>query len=127
MRKKRSTWSSPTVATGAVETFSNVTMDSAKTNYVVAIVNDEDNGFGLVSLAVTDADGRPAPGEWHGRSPDFTGTALQAVARDTSDSIKVTSDVPAGATPTASQSLSSSQARRLPGSVPVSAGCSKTR
>jgi phage tail sheath protein FI len=49
------------LSTGTVETFSNVTMDGAKTSYVVAVVNDEDNGSQLVKVEVPDnTAGRPA-------------------------------------------------------------------
>jgi phage tail sheath protein FI len=47
-------------ATNTVETFL-VSQDSTKKNYVVAIINDEDNGSQFVSAAVPDATaGRPA-------------------------------------------------------------------
>lgn len=47
-------------STNTTEVFSNVTMDSTKTNYVVAVVNHADNGSQLVSVAVPDATaGRP--------------------------------------------------------------------
>ncbi len=40
------------LSTGTVETFSNVTMDSARSNYVVAVVNDEDNGSQMVNVQI---------------------------------------------------------------------------
>src|SRR4051794_38556474 len=49
------------LSTGAVETFSNVTLNADKNNYVVAVVNDEDNGSALVAVSVPAVrGGRPA-------------------------------------------------------------------
>src|SRR5262245_2363049 len=76
----------------AVETFSNVTMDSTKANYVVAVVNDEDTGSQMVSVSVPDATaGRPVQtGTVGGDIPDITVLAVPS-------SIKISADVPTGA------------------------------
>ncbi len=79
------------LATGNVETFSGVTMDSAKAQYVVAVVNDEDTGSQMVSVGVPDnTAGRPVA----------TGTVgsdikLADLKNDQSYSVKITSDLPA--------------------------------
>jgi phage tail sheath protein FI len=79
------------LGTQAVETFSNVTLDSTKANYVVAVVNDEDTGSQMVSVSVPDATaGRPAE----------TGTVggdivMADIKNDKPYSVKITSDLPA--------------------------------
>jgi phage tail sheath protein FI len=84
------------LATGAVETFANVTMDTATSNYVVARVNDEDNGSVLVSVAASGANaGRPLESGTVGK--DIPTESPQGLAPDTSYSISVTSDLPADA------------------------------
>ncbi len=45
--------------TGTIETFSNVTMDSTKSNYVESVINDLDNGSQLVSVAVINPGSNP--------------------------------------------------------------------
>jgi uncharacterized protein len=80
------------LSTNTVENFPNVTMDAAKTNYVVAVVNDDGNGSEMVSVAVPNAAaGRPVQ----------TGTIggdinLADIKNDKDYSIKITSDGPAG-------------------------------
>ncbi len=78
---------------GTVEEFDHVTMDPAKSNYVVAVVNDEDSGSELVSVAVPDATaGRPAESGTVGDDIVF------ADLDNLKDySIKITSDIPAAA------------------------------
>jgi hypothetical protein len=79
------------LVTRAVEYFPKVTMDSTKSNYVEAVVNDEDNGSAMVSVKVADAAaGRPmATGSAGG---DIT---LGDVKNDKDYTLKITSDVPA--------------------------------
>jgi phage tail sheath protein FI len=80
------------LAEGTVEEFDRVTMDSAKANYVVAVVNDLDSGSKLVSLKVPDPTaGRPL--ETGTSSGDIT---LSGLKNDKDYSIKLTSDVPNG-------------------------------
>jgi len=80
-------------STNTTEVFPNVTMDSAKTNYVVAVVNHTDNGSQLVSVAVPD----PTAGR-----PMETGTVggdidLSQIKNDKAYTLKISSDVPSGA------------------------------
>ena len=80
------------LATGASETFENVTLDSAKRNYVVSVVNDESSGSKMVKVAVPDATaGRPAQSGTVGG--DLT---LADIKNDKAYLLKITSDVPAG-------------------------------
>jgi phage tail sheath protein FI len=83
------------LSTGALETFSAVTMDSTKNNYVVARVNDEDNGSGLVSVAAPANAKRPRQSGTVGQ--EIPQGDLQSVVPDKSYGIRVSSDVPAGA------------------------------
>jgi hypothetical protein len=84
------------LSTGTTETFANVTMDAATSNYVVARVNDEDNGSALVLVAASGPNaGRPLQNGTVGE--DIPPESLQGLAADTSYCIRVTSDVPAGA------------------------------
>ena len=81
------------LSTGTVETFSNVTLNATKNNYVVAVVNDEDNGSALTAVSVPAVlGGRPAENGTVGAG--ISPAALQTLARDTSYSIRITSDVP---------------------------------
>jgi phage tail sheath protein FI len=79
------------LSTGATESFTNVTMDSAKSNYVVAVINDEDSGSGLVSASVPDstADRPVATGITGG---DIT---LSDIKNDKQYTIKISFDSPA--------------------------------
>ena len=80
------------LGTGAVETFPNVTLDNTKSNYVVTVVNDGDNGSKLVSVSVPDnTAGRPAQSGTVGN--DFN---LSDIKNDKDYTIKITSDTPAG-------------------------------
>jgi phage tail sheath protein FI len=84
------------LSTGAIETFANVTMDAATSNYAVARVNDEDNGSALVSVAVSGANpGRPKQSGTVGN--DIPPESLQDLSPITSYSIRVTSDLPTDA------------------------------
>ena len=79
--------------TNTTEVFSNVTMDSTKTNYVVAVVNHADNGSQLVSVAVPDATaGRPMETGTVGGDID-----LSQIKNDKAYTLKISSDVPSGA------------------------------
>lgn len=81
------------LGTGTVERFGNVTLDPARTTFVETVVNDPDSGSRMVSVDVPDPTaGRPAQTGTVGG--DIT---LAALANDKSYSLKVTSDVPAGA------------------------------
>ncbi|MGH1377004.1 MAG: phage tail sheath family protein [Alphaproteobacteria bacterium] len=80
------------IVSGAQEVFSNVTIDSAKANYVVARVNDEDSGSQMVVASVLDATaGRPMQTGTVGG--DITITDLK---NDKAYGLKVSADVPAG-------------------------------
>ena len=76
--------------TNSVETFPNVTMDSAKSNFVETVLNDEDNGSELVSVKADPAIGRPMETGTVGKDID-----LSAIKNDQSYTLKITSDVPA--------------------------------
>ena len=79
--------------TSTVETFTNVTMDSSKANYVVAVVNDEDTGSQMVSVSVPDATaGRPVESGTVGGDVVLADIAALAVPA----TIKITSDRPVG-------------------------------
>lgn len=79
------------LTTGTVETFSNVTLDSSKSNYVVAVVTDEDTGSKMVNISVPDATaGRPAQSGTVGG--DIT---LGDIKNDKEYAVKITSDLPA--------------------------------
>ena len=78
------------LATGTAETFDDVTMDSAKNNFVEVVVNDVDSGSQLVSVAATPASGRPAASGITGN--DIT---LANVKNDQTYTIKLTLDAPA--------------------------------
>jgi phage tail sheath protein FI len=74
------------------ESFAGVTMDPAKSNYVVQVVNDPDNGSRMVSVAVPDpAAGRPVQTGVVGG--DVT---LSDVKNDKDYSLKLTFDLPTG-------------------------------
>jgi hypothetical protein len=80
------------LGTGTVEEFDNVTMDPAKSNYVVAVINDLDSGSELVSVAVPEATAeRPVESGTVGGDIDF------ADLDNLKDySFKITSNLPAG-------------------------------
>ncbi len=78
--------------TAATERFSNVTMDSSKNNYVVAVVNDVDNGSKLVSVAAPDSTaGRPMESGTVGADID-----LSQIKNDLDYALTITNDVPIG-------------------------------
>lgn len=78
--------------TNTVETFGPVTMDSSKSNYVVSVVNDPDNGSQMVSAAVPDSTaGRPVQTGVAGG--DIT---LTDIKNDKSYSLNFTFDTPTG-------------------------------
>ncbi|MGC3975720.1 MAG: phage tail sheath C-terminal domain-containing protein [Nitrospira sp.] len=80
-------------STNTTEVFSNVTMDSTKSNYVVAVVNDADNGSQLVSLAVSDVTaGRPMETGTVGGDID-----LSQIKNDKPYTLTISSDVPSNA------------------------------
>jgi hypothetical protein len=80
------------LATKQTETFSRVTMDSALSNYVVAVVNDGDNGSQMVSVSVPDATaGRPAQTGTVGG--DIT---MSAIKNDKNYTLKISADIPTG-------------------------------
>ena len=82
------------LATQNVETFLTVTLDSAKPNYVVAVVNDKDSGSQLVSVGVPDnTAGRPI--ETGVIGSDITLTDLK---NDKDYTFLLTADVPEGPT-----------------------------
>jgi phage tail sheath protein FI len=75
-------------STGTVESFL-VSQDSTKSNYVVSIINDVDNGSQLVSVSVPDATaGRPAQSGVTGGDIDLSTPLAGPIA------ITVTSNVP---------------------------------
>lgn len=78
------------LATGTVETFDDVTMDSAKNNFVEVVINDVDSGSQLVSVAATPASGRPAASGITGN--DIT---LANIKNDQTYTIKLALDAPA--------------------------------
>ncbi len=89
------------LATRTVESFPAVTMDSAKSNYVLRMVNDPDNGSQMVVADIPDAvAGRPAE----------TGTVggdivLTDLKNDKEYTVKISSDLPAGKIAAASVSV----------------------
>lgn len=80
------------LATGTVESFDNVTIDPARSNYVTVVVNDEDSGSKLVSVKVPDVTaGRPV------ESGTVGGDIVFADLKNDKDyTLKITSDLPAG-------------------------------
>jgi len=84
--------------TSTVETFSDVTMDSSKANYVVAVVNDEDTGSQMVSVSVPDvAAGRPVASGTVGADIDTDpnlATFKAALDPTKQYTLKITSDIP---------------------------------
>ena len=81
------------LSTGTIETFTNVSMDGAKSNFVVAIVNDEDNGSSLVSVKVTD----PTIGAGRPMLTGLVGGDIGTISNDKDKKIKISSDAPSGA------------------------------
>ncbi len=79
------------LGTGTVETFNNVTLDSTKSNYVLAVVNDSDSGSGMVKASIPEAAGRPVQTGIVGG--DITFADLK---NDKDYSFKISSDTPAG-------------------------------
>ncbi len=86
------------LSTGIVEEFPEVTMDSTKSSYVVGVVNDLDSGSGILSVKV-DVAAAKAPAETGvvGGDLAFASNKFTDLKNDKSYSIKVTSDLPAGA------------------------------
>ena len=78
--------------TNASESFSAVTMDPARSNYVVAVVNDPDNGSQMVSAAVPD----PAAGRPYQTGVVGGDITLTDIKNDKDYSLKFTFDVPTG-------------------------------
>ncbi len=80
-------------STGTIESFL-VSQDSTKNNYVVSIINDEDNGSQLVSVTVPDSTaGRPVQSGTSGGDITIPSTGLAGPL-----TITVTSDVPSSGT-----------------------------
>jgi len=101
------------LTTGTVEIFSNVTLDSSKANYVVAVVNDEDNGSKMISVSVPDAAaGRPAQSGTVGG--DIT---LGDIKNDKAYSVKITSDLPATGEVTSLNVTFIEAGETIPGSI----------
>ena len=74
-----------------------MTLDNAKSNFVIAIVNDEDSGSALVSVSVPDATaGRPAETGISGGDLAFDATTgeLKNVDKAKDNVIKIVSDQP---------------------------------
>jgi len=91
------------LATGASETFSNVTMDNTRSNYVLTMINDPDNGSALFTVAANAAStARPAETGTVGGKVSFAtlNTALgEAGAFATKDyTLTLKADVPAALT-----------------------------
>lgn len=98
--------------TKSSESFDAVTMDSTKSNYVVSVVNDVDNGSQMVSVAVPDATaGRPVQTGLAGG--DIT---LSDIKNDKDYSLKFTLDVPTGISAVSVAFIGASDA--VPTSVP---------
>jgi len=77
------------LSTGATETFPNVTMVNTKSNYVVAVVNDEDSGSELVSATVPDSTaGRPV-------ATGIIGGDIGFIKNDKQYTINISFDAPA--------------------------------
>ena len=101
------------LVTGAVEAFSDVTMDSTESNYVVGVVNDEDSGSTMVALEVPDAAaGRPAE----------TGTVggdieLGDIKNDKDYKLKISSDLPSGDPPSNVEVTFIATGESIPGSI----------
>jgi len=82
------------LSTGAVENFSNVTTDATKNNYVVSVVNDEDNGSQMIKVEVPNPSaGRPVQTGTVGGEIDLT-----TIQNDKDYQIKISSDLPATGT-----------------------------
>lgn len=80
------------LSTGTVEKFEHVTMDPTKSNYVVAVVNDEDSGSERVAVDVPDPEaGRPVEAGTVGGDIDFAD-----LKNDLDYSITLASDAPDG-------------------------------
>jgi phage tail sheath protein FI len=80
------------LATTASETFPGVTMDSSKSNFVLSVINDSDNGSQVVSASVPNANAaRPVQTGVVGG--DIT---LSDILNDKEYSIRLSFDVPAG-------------------------------
>ena len=80
------------LGTGTIETFSNVTLDKSKNNFVEVVVNDSDNGSQMVSVSAPTANAGP---------PVETGTVgddidLTKLKNDKDFSLAISSDLPAG-------------------------------
>jgi uncharacterized protein len=79
-------------STNTVETFPNVTMDGTKSNFVVTVVNDEDNGSELVSVVVPDSEA-DRPMETGTTGEDIV---IADIKNDDSYALKISSDTPSG-------------------------------
>jgi len=81
---------------GTVETFANVTMDKTKSNFVEAVVNDDDNGSKLISVkAVGATPNRPAQTGTVGGDLALDANGSPTGISNTKNlSIKITSDLP---------------------------------
>lgn len=81
---------------GAMETFGPVTMDNTKSNYVEAVVNDEDNGSKIVSVKVLGATlDRPAQSGATGGDLALDSTGKPTGISNTKNLvIKISSDLP---------------------------------
>jgi uncharacterized protein len=84
------------LGTGNVEKFSNVSITPSKSNYVVAVVNDEDNGSNLIRVEKpsTNAGGRPA--QTGATGADITINDLRNLDKTKNYNIKISSDQPPG-------------------------------
>jgi hypothetical protein len=81
---------------GNTETFPGVTTDSNKTNYVLNVVNDEDNGSRLVRVALPQgATGRPPQTGTVGGGLTFTDGKLQGLDPTKAYALKMTITIPA--------------------------------
>jgi uncharacterized protein len=79
------------LSTGATESFTNVTTDNTKSNYVVAVINDEDSGSKLISASVPDSTAGP-PVATGITGDDIT---LSDIKNDKQYTIKINFDTPA--------------------------------
>jgi phage tail sheath protein FI len=85
---------------GTVEEFQNVTMDSTKSNYVLAVINDEDSGSQLVSVTAPDDAKRPVEAGTVTADIDLT-----VLANDEDYTITISSDLTGGGIADVSVSL----------------------
>jgi phage tail sheath protein FI len=83
-------------SSGVVETFDNVTMDKTKSNFVEAVVNDDDNGSKLILVKALGATpNRPAQTGTVGSDMALDANGKPTAISNTKNlSIKITSDLP---------------------------------